>query len=106
MNRVVFISTILLILIFRQTSPVLLVRYNLGDRVVIQETNIINDAQGLGWIEDRDTGNQKEIALRIEPFRMEEHSLTDVKSEECFRSSFQYRSNPFLIDLPPPAGAA
>lgn len=105
MNRVVFISTLMLILIFRQTSPVPLISYNLGDHVVIQKNNIINNTHGLGlgWIEDRDTSNQKEIAPRIEPFRMEEHSLADAKSKGCVKFSFQCRSNPFLIDLPPPA---
>jgi len=44
----------MLILIFRQTSPVLFIRHNLGDRAVIQEKNIIYNTPGLGWIEERD----------------------------------------------------
>ena len=103
MKRVVFILTFLLILIFRQTSPELFVRDRLGDCVVIQETNIINDTPGLGWIEDKDNCNQKEMALRIETFRMEEGSLADVKSKKSFKFSIISRFNPFLIDLPPPA---
>ena len=106
MNRGVFILTLLLILIFRQTSPVLFVMHKLGDRAVIQETNIIYDTPGLGWIEDRDSSNQKDIAPGIEPFQIEGNSLTGAKAEEHFRFSFKYQPNPCLIDLPPPVRTA
>ncbi|MCK4989295.1 MAG: hypothetical protein KAS29_02370 [Bacteroidales bacterium] len=61
----------LLILIFRQTSL------------------------GLGWIEERDSSNQKEIAPGIETLRIEH-----------FRFFSQYQPNPCLIDLPPPVRTA
>jgi len=96
----------MLILIFRQTSPVLFVWHELGNSVILQETNIIYNTPGLGWIEERDSSNQKDIAPGIEPFQIEENSLTGAKAEEHFRFSFQYQPNPCLIDLPPPVRTA
>ena len=103
MIRGVFILTLLLILIFRQTSPVLFVRHELGNSAILLDTNILYYTPGLGWIEDRDSSYPKDIASGIETIHVEENSVTGAKAEGHFRFSFKYQPNPILIDLPPPS---
>jgi hypothetical protein len=93
----------ILILILRQAPPALMVDHQPGSRSILQETNLINRPQGFGWTEDMNNGDPKEIPSVFQAFQDEEPLFMGAAALKLFRFSFHNRSNPLLIDRPPPA---
>jgi len=106
MKRAVPIVLFILILILRQAPPELMVDRREMSPFILQETSLMMGSQGLGWTEDMNRGDPKEIPPVFQAFRDEEPLFTVAAALKLFRFPFHCRSNPLLIDRPPPDIAA
>ena len=102
MKRALPILVFILILVLRQAPEALMVDHIPGSHSIVQETNFINYPQGLGWTEAINNGDPKEAPEVFQAFQDEEHEFTGAYALKLFRFPFHYRSNPLLIDRPPP----
>jgi hypothetical protein len=102
MKRALPILVFILILLLRQSPETLIVDHIPGSHSSVQKTNFINGPQGLGWTEAMNTGDPKDAPPVFEAFQDEEQEFTSAYALKHFRFPFHYRSNPLLIDRPPP----
>lgn len=102
MRRVLPILAFILVLIFRQAPPELWADHKTFPQSFVKEINTSSRTQGLGWIEIWIQDDSNELPLVFPPFQNEEPHEDDIIIPLDFTFFFHDRSNPLLIDRPPP----
>lgn len=103
MKWVIPILVLVGILIFRQAPAEPLVIKTQSSHPVLWEKNRTSGIQEYGWITCLDQNDPKVLPPVFHAFRNEQASLTGVYIPVLFRFSYHHRTNPLLIDRPPPS---
>jgi hypothetical protein len=102
MKRAVPILIFILILILRQAPSALIEDQRQGSGSNLNESNSFSGAQGLGWLEIIEKGDQSALSPVFEAFQNEDTLVLSDESIRPIRYLPRCVSNPLLIDRPPP----
>ena len=102
MRRIISILTLILILILRQAPLAVKHDCQKGSYSILQRPGFIKVSQGLGWTEDLNQSDPKDIPQVFLAFRNEQQVSVVEANLKLSRLLFHYHSNPLLTDRPPP----
>ena len=103
MRRAIPILIFILILILRQAPFALNLGHLPGSSSILKETTLEISTQGLGWFENMEKGDPKEISPVFQSFHNKEQLFIGAAALRHFRFLCHCHTNPVLTDKPPPA---